>query len=149
MLRNRDVVGDADVRRERIHHRTVLFERQVGGVAHLDLIGAVASDREREVQGREAPRMLFAPRPGDVRLERLQVDPLLLEDVDDVGAGAAGRGEQQHLHRRRADLRVTVHHRQGTAGAAAFEYELFAPTHRRSGDRSGHDQVPRRVVSPR
>src|SRR5437764_9984274 len=62
VLSKRDVVGDADIGRERGHHRAVFLERELDRPTRFPLVRAVPSDGEPEVH-RHVPAGLHpAPR---------------------------------------------------------------------------------------
>src|SRR5439155_629636 len=62
-------------------------------------------------------------------LEATQRDALLLEDQHDVRRGARGRGDQQHLDRRRGDRAVAIHQDGRPTGRAGLEQQPLAPSH--------------------
>src|SRR5207302_745374 len=69
VLSKRDVVGDADIGRERGHHRAVFLERELDRPTRFRLVRAVPSDGEPEVQRDVASRLHLAARASDRDLE--------------------------------------------------------------------------------
>src|SRR5438270_842877 len=68
-LAKRDVVGDADIGRERGHHRAVFLERELDRPARLRLVHAVPSHGEPEMHRGIAARLRLAAGPDDRDLE--------------------------------------------------------------------------------
>src|SRR5213076_1428205 len=147
-LAKRDVVRDADIGRERRHHRAVFLERELDRPTRLRLVHAIPSNGEPEVQRGVAARLRLAARPGDSNLEFVQRHALLLEDHHYVRRRARGGGDEQQLDGRRGRSAIAIHANRRSARRAACELELVLPPHDDLAHVSRHRQFPRRVVRP-